>query len=87
MVALLALLLMFGTTLQLTHIHLDGTAHQDCALCQTAHNVVRPAAAPPVRRAPVVVRRVVVPAARQCRPRIFATLYWNRPPPDRALYS
>jgi hypothetical protein len=81
LVALVAILLIFGTTLQLTHIHLDGAAHQDCALCQNAHNVVRPAIAPCVQATVIVVRRVPIPPARQYRQRVFSYSHWNRPPP------
>jgi len=86
-VALLALLLMFGTTVQLTHIHLDAKAHQDCALCQSAHNVIRPAVAAPVQRSIAVVRRVAVPLTRQYREHIFSFSHWNRPPPTGAIHS
>jgi hypothetical protein len=34
---LCVLLLVFGTTLQMTHAHSSGESHADCSLCVTAH--------------------------------------------------
>jgi hypothetical protein len=87
MVALMALLLIFGTTLKMTHIHLDGAVHQDCALCQTAHSAVRPAVAPLMRHSPVVVRRVAVPPVRHVWSQTFSAWHWNRPPPTGGVRS
>lgn len=82
-VALLAILLIFGTTIQLTHVHTDGAAHADCALCQSAHNVVRPSAVPCIQPVFVVVTRVAILFERPYREHIFSFSHWNRPPPDR----
>ena len=82
-VALFATLLLFGSTVQVTHVHVNGTAHADCALCQTAHNLVRPSAAPCIQQVFVVFARVVVPFQRQYREHIFSFSHWNRPPPDQ----
>ena len=79
--ALLAFLLLFGTTVQLTHVHTDGTAHPDCALCQTAHNVVRPVTTLCVQQVFVVLTSVSVPRKRLYREHIFSYSHWNRPPP------
>lgn len=80
-VAFFALLLAFGTTVQLTHFHADGTGHADCALCQNLHNVVRPSTAPSVRPVFLVVRRVTPPSARVYREHLFSYSHWNKPPP------
>ena len=60
-VALFAFLLVFGTTVGLMHFHPDGSGHADCALCQNAHNVIRPSSAPAVRPIFLVVQRVAPP--------------------------
>src|SRR5579871_1138296 len=81
--ALLAFLLLFGTTTQLMHFHPDGSGHADCAVCQNAHNVVRPSSAPVVRPIFLVVQRLAAPTARLYREHLFSYSHWNRPPPDR----
>ncbi len=83
-VALLAFLLVFGTTIELTHFHADGSGHTDCALCQNAHNVIRPSSAPAVRPIFLVVQSVAAPATRLYREHLFSYSHWNRPPPDQA---
>ena len=82
-VALFAFLLVFGTTVQLTHFHPDGSGHADCALCQSAHNVIRPSSAPAVRPIFLVVQRVAPPATQLYREHLFSYSHWNRPPPDQ----
>ena len=71
-VALFAILLLFGSTAQLTHVHAEGAVHPDCALCQSAHNVARPASAPCVQQVFVVFTRVAVLYKRQYREHIFS---------------
>jgi hypothetical protein len=87
LLALLAFLLLFGTTIQLTHVHTDGASHPDCALCQTAHNVVRPVTTLCVQQVFVVFTRVAVPYKRQYREHIFSFSLCNRPPPNQTAVS
>lgn len=84
-VAFFAILLLFASTIQLTHVHPDGTPHHDCALCQSAHQVVRPAVVPGIQQVTVVFTRVALPAKRQYREHVFSYSHWNRPPPDQVL--
>ena len=86
-VALFAILLLLGTTAQLTHVHANGTAHPDCALCQSAHNVARPSSAPCIQQVFVVVTRVAIPHKRPYREHIFSFSLCNRPPPDQTVVS
>ncbi|MGA9667727.1 MAG: hypothetical protein WBQ94_00880 [Terracidiphilus sp.] len=86
-VVLVAALLLFGTTLELTHVHPGGATHANCALCQSAHNIVRPSAAPCIRQVFVVFARVVVPFERRYREHIFSFSHWNRPPPDQTALA
>src|SRR5580692_3535472 len=83
LVAVVAILLLFGTTLQLTHVHSDGASHQDCALCQSIHNVVRPSITPSIGQAFIFIAPVAAPLTRQHREHLFSYSHWNRPPPDR----
>src|SRR5579872_3963932 len=83
-VAIFAFLLVLGTTVQVTHLHPNGAAHADCALCQSAHNVIRPAATPTVRTIFLVVRRVAPASTRPYREHVLSYSHWNRPPPDQA---
>ena len=83
-VALFAFLLVFGTTVQLMHFHPDGSGHADCALCQSAHNVVRSPSAPVIRPIFLVVQRVAPLTKRLYREHIFSYSHWNRPPPSQA---
>lgn len=82
-VTLFAFLLIFGTTVQLLHFHADGAQHADCALCQNAHNVIRPSTVPCVRPIFVVIQRFAPPSARPYREHLFSYSHWNRPPPDK----
>lgn len=86
-VALFAILLLLGTTAQLTHVHADRVAHPDCALCQSAHNVARPASAPCIQQVFIVVMRVAVSHKRPYREHIFSFSLSNRPPPDQNAVS
>ena len=83
-VALFAILLAFGTTVQLAHVHSDGSGHADCALCQSVHNVVRPSSAPAVRPVFIIVQRIAPPTTLLYREHVFSYSHWNRPPPDQA---
>lgn len=85
--AFLAFLLLFGTTIQLTHVHTDGAAHPDCALCQTAHNGVRPVTTLRVQQVFAVLTRISVPRKRLYREHIFSHSHWNRPPPFHIAVS
>src|ERR1700744_431938 len=85
--ALLAFLLLFGTTIQLTHVHMDGASHPDCALCQSAHNVVRPVTTLCVEQVFAVVTRISVPRKRLYREHVLSYSHWNRPPPFRIAVS
>src|SRR5581483_5041995 len=82
-VALFAFLLVFGTTVQLMHFHQDGSGHADCALCQNAHNVIRPLAAPAGRPILLVVQRAAPPTTRLYGEHLFSYSHWNRPPPSQ----
>jgi hypothetical protein len=76
------LLLLFGTTVQLTHSHTPHENHADCSLCATAHAAVIITILPsgfvapvthferPTSRAPRLVTRLVLDHP-----------LWNRPPP------
>ena len=86
-VALFAILLLVGTTAQLTHVHANGSTRPDCALCQSAHNVARPTSAPCVQQVFVVFTRVAVLYKRQYREHIFSFSLCNRPPPDQTAVS
>jgi hypothetical protein len=86
-VTLFALLLIFGSMVQLTHVHKDGAAHSDCALCQSAHNVVRPSASPCIQPVFVAIIRLAPPVQPQYREHIFSFSHWNRPPPDQTANS
>src|SRR5581483_2320495 len=83
-VALLAFLLVFGTTVQLLHFHPDGSGHADCVLCQNAHSIIRPSSAPAVRPIFLVVRRVAPLTTRLYREHLFSYSHWNKPPPSQA---
>lgn len=84
LVGVIAVLLLYCATIQVTHIHVDGVSHQDCALCQGVHNVVGPAIVHCVQQVTAPVARVAVPVDRQSRTYIFSYSHWNRPPPDQA---
>jgi hypothetical protein len=84
LVALIAALLLFSVTVQVTHFHPDGVAHQDCVLCQGVQNVVGPTVAPYVQELSTQLARVAVPLDRQFRLHILSYSHWNRPPPDPA---
>ena len=85
--ALLSFLLLFGTAIEATHVHTDGAAHPDCALCQTAHNVVRPVTTLCVEQVFAVLSRISVPRKRLYREHIFSFCHWNRPPPFQIAVS
>src|ERR1700688_3497716 len=86
-VALFAILLLIGSTAQLTHVHPNGSTHPDCALCQSAHNVAQPTSAPCVQQVFVVFTRVAIPHKRPYREHIFSFSLCNRPPPDQTAVS
>lgn len=86
-VAFFTILLLFSTTVELTHAHQGGVAHSDCALCQSAHTVVQakaPQCAPHVH---LVSTRVVTPSKRVYREHTFSFSHWNKPPPDQPAIS
>ena len=85
--AFLAILLLFGTTAHLSHIHADGAAHADCALCQTAHGAVQPTAPPSIQHVSLVSTRVAAPFTQLYREHVFSFSHWNRPPPDQTAIS
>ncbi len=82
-VAFVAILLLFGTTLQLTHFHTDNAPHPECAVCQGNHNVVRPVTVVTAAQTFVSVGRIVTPMERPWREHPFSYSHWNRPPADR----
>src|SRR5579862_3740574 len=82
-VAFLAILLLFGTTAHLSHVHADGSAHADCALCQTAHGAVQPATPPSIQHVSLVSTRVTPLFTPVYREHVFSFSHWNRPPPDQ----
>ena len=86
-VALFAILLLFSSTVQITHVHTDGTAHSDCALCQSAHNVVQPSAVSCIQPVFVVISRVTPSFKPHYREHIFSFSHWTRPPPDQTAIS
>jgi len=86
-VAFLAILLVFGTTIQLTHVHKDGAEHADCALCQSSHNVVRPEIAPCIQHVLEFSAPLPAPFKRPYREHLFSFSHWNRPPPDQTSNS
>ena len=77
------LLLLFGTTVQLTHSHLPGENHADCSLCVTAHAAVEIVIVPSGFVAPVApVERATTLAPHLLTRLVLAHPLWNRPPPS-----
>ena len=77
------LLVVFGTTVQLTHTHADKneTAHSDCALCNTAH-ATAVAVAPPIVLIAVRLLAVVETPVVPVRPSLkLGFALFTRPPP------
>src|ERR1700746_1668867 len=70
-VAFLALLLLFGTTVDKSHSHADAASHSTCALCQNAHGVVLLSAIPWIHQVFNVATRVEAPFARLYREHVF----------------
>ena len=82
------LLLLIGTTVQVSHSHLPHENHADCSLCATAHAVVQVVTLPTGFVAPVVItERRTYRAARVIPLRIWAHPLWNRPPPSSTLLA
>jgi hypothetical protein len=84
------LLVLFGSTLSVTHSHkntLDDHASAACSLCVVAHAVAQVAHAPVV----VVVSQVftdLVPVAPIARPRTFIHVaHLSRPPPVVVVFA
>jgi hypothetical protein len=83
-----ALLLVFGATVQLAHIHTAaGASHAGCALCATAHVVISPAAPMTV---PLPARQMAVPVV-DLQPtfarRFLDFSLYTRPPPVELAFS
>jgi hypothetical protein len=83
-----ALLLIFGATVQVSHVH-SGTdvSHAGCALCATAHVVVSPAT--PVA-APLVAKQAATPVLdlQPCRAHNFLPFsLYHRPPPVAVAFA
>ena len=76
------LLLLFGTTVQLTHAHQSHENHADCSLCVTAHAAVEIVILPSGVVAPVThVERPTTQAPHLLTRLVLAHPLWNRPPP------
>src|SRR5580704_15382818 len=77
-----ALLLLFGATVQVAHVHTPAdVSHSGCALCATAHIVISPAA--PVA-APLVARQAAAPVLdlqSAFAHRLLNFSLYTRPPP------
>src|ERR1700722_10132353 len=77
-----ALLLLFGATVQVAHVHTPAdVSHSGCALCATAHVVISPAA--PVA-APLVARQAAAPVLdlqSAFAHRLLDFSLYTRPPP------
>jgi hypothetical protein len=86
-VALFVMLLLFGTTLGLMHVHVDGTGHTDCALCQSVHNIARPSSVLRICAVAFVTVHVILPARREYREHLFSYSHWNRPPPGQTAIA
>src|SRR5580704_4240768 len=86
-VAFFALLLLFGTTVEVAHAHADGAGHSSCALCQTAHGVVSPSAPPCIQQVFIVATRIEAPFERPYREHIFSFSTSNRPPPAAPAFA
>jgi hypothetical protein len=82
-VALLVILLLFTSVVQVTHVHADGEMHADCGLCQTAHNTVRAPVVPCIQTVFLVLIRITPPLKREYREHVFSFSHWDRPPPDQ----
>ena len=83
---LFVLLLLFGTTIQVTHSHLPGESHADCSLCVTAHTAVEIIILPSGFVAPVSqVERFASPPPSLVIRLVLAHPLWNRPPPATLL--
>ena len=82
------LVLMFGATVQLAHIHApEQVSHAGCALCATAHVVIAPAApaTAPLPVKPVMTRLIEIQAKFPRRTRDFSL--FTRPPPVVIAFS
>jgi hypothetical protein len=76
------LLLLFGTTVQLTHSHTPNENHSDCSLCVTAHAAVEIVILPSGFVAPVThVERPIAQAPHAIKRLALEHPLWNRPPP------
>jgi len=83
-----ALLLVFGATVQIAHIHTAaGASHAGCALCVTAHVVISPAAPVTV---PLPARQMAAPVV-DLQPtfarRFLDFSLYTRPPPVALAFS
>jgi hypothetical protein len=83
-VILLAVLVLFGTTVQSTHYHADGLVHADCAICHTAPHAVEVATGLHTQQAPVPSTRVTLWTELPRREHLFSFDHWNKPPPGWA---
>src|SRR3984885_9821584 len=83
-----ALLLVFGATIQIAHVHsAEGASHTGCALCATAQVVIAPAAPATV---PLAARQMTAPVV-DLKP-AFARRFsdfslFTRPPPVAIAFS
>jgi hypothetical protein len=80
-------LVVFGTTVQLTHSHFDKqeTTHSDCALCITAHATAVAAAPPIVLIAVRFLSLVETPPVTERPAPVLSFALFTRPPPTPAL--
>jgi hypothetical protein len=83
-----ALLLIFGTTLQVAHIHTPAdVSHAGCALCATAHVVISPSTPLAI---PLAARQTADPVADQQTGfphRLLDFSLYKRPPPVAIAFS
>ena len=88
MVLCFALVIIFGATLQVAHIHSPAeVSHAGCALCATAHLVVSPATPLEV---PLAAGQTAAPVADQqtaLARRLLDFSLYTRPPPVAIAFS
>jgi hypothetical protein len=77
-----ALLLIFGSTLQITHTHSAAElSHAGCALCATAHAVISPASPLAVLFTARRTSTPVIEEQSKFAHRLFNFSLYKRPPP------
>jgi hypothetical protein len=86
-VTLCAILLLFTAPIQLMHVHADGLAHADCAVCHSAHQVAEPSAPQFIQQVVLHSTRVAVLDEQMYREHTFSFSHWNRPPPDQTAIA